>query len=446
MEDDKQLVSITDNDNSTQPKDGKKPFSAKAFFKSNAFKCIYVLLAIVLVCGILLALCNDLFYISPEERLDRVLSKIYPDGKVEEIIYNEDNPTELETEFSSGAIVAAYKMDDGNYLINSYGTGGYGGNVYMWVVFEMDNGSIGGIGNIALDKTDGETFLDRLQPGEYEWFSDNYKDGESFVVSDYTSNTIGTAASASMTRRAITNAVNTALEFVRSQLLGEAPSAPDPFENFAYTDYIDTAATAVELAEDGTSVIFHVVTTGYVMPGAFNIDITVNADSVITDFTITKNGSTDDVYKGYMNEDIISGAMFENKSAADILAMFKQPSGTDGQFVKNDLVDETLASGASESTMDNAGYSNFLCVYAALFASNNYDVYSKLIPLKLNMQMSEIYGENIEVAAVSLDGLTATVGKHRRCSLQRKRHRQLYSQGNRNRRFQRRHGYLLGYS
>ena len=176
-----------------------------------------------------------------------------------------------------------------------------------------------------------------------------------------------------------------------------------------YTQYIDMENTMVSVA-DGT-VTYNVVTTSYGQAQAFNITIIVNADGTIADFTITHNGSTDATFEGYMNEDILSGAMFENKSGAEILAMFKEPTGEDGQFVKNDLEDSTLASGASESTTDNAGYSNFLCVYAALFASNNYEVYAELIPLKLNQQMSNIYGESVVVEAVSLDGLTATVGK-----------------------------------
>ena len=54
--------------------------------------------------------------------------------------------------------------------------------------------------------------------------------------------------------------------------------------------------------------------------------------------------------------------------------MFKEPTGEDGEFVKNDLEDSSLASGATDSTYNNAGYSNFLCVYSALFAAENYDL------------------------------------------------------------------------
>ena len=39
----------------------------KDFLRSDSFKCIVVLLVIALVCGVLLAVANDLFYVSDEE-------------------------------------------------------------------------------------------------------------------------------------------------------------------------------------------------------------------------------------------------------------------------------------------------------------------------------------------------------------------------------------------
>ena len=54
--------------------------SAKSFFKSTAFKCIVVLLSIVLLCSVFLTICNALFYVSDEERLNRALSELY-DGE-----------------------------------------------------------------------------------------------------------------------------------------------------------------------------------------------------------------------------------------------------------------------------------------------------------------------------------------------------------------------------
>ena len=47
------------------------------FFKSAWFKCTAVLLAIAVISGGLLALLNDVLYVSPEERTGRALQKIY---------------------------------------------------------------------------------------------------------------------------------------------------------------------------------------------------------------------------------------------------------------------------------------------------------------------------------------------------------------------------------
>ena len=337
----------------------KKPFSIKEFFKSTSFKCIAVLLVIVLVCGILLTICNSLFAISPEEELNRVLGKIYPDGKVEEIIYNEDHATDKTTTFDNGEIEAAYKMDDGNYLISSAGNGGYGGAVTCWVVIEMADNKIDGIGTVAISKAPGETFLSRITADDLKYFSENYTDGEEFVATDYSDNTAGTGATAPYTRNGITNSVNTALEFVRSQILGEV-TEPDPFEAFSNTKYIDTKNTTVALAEDGTSVIFHITTTPFSPAKAFAIDVTVGADGKISAYKIVTNGSSPASYADKMLASIKDGTLFIGKGADELLALL---GGADSDFTSAS-VDASITTGATRS--------NTLCVYAALFASSNY--------------------------------------------------------------------------
>ena len=267
----------------------EKKFSVKEFFKSTAFKCIYVLLAIVLVCGVLLAFCNDLFEVTAEEKLNRVLGNIYPDGNVEEIIFDADHETDLETEFEKGAVDQVYLMDDGNYLIHAYGTGGFGGNVYMWVVVEMSDGAISGIGKTQIDKNDttGETYLNKIPGAAFDFYSENYADGENFDVQDIKSE--GLTGGATMSMTGATNAVNTALEFVRTQLLGEVivPDEPSPFEKFSY--YSETYIsddTTVELAEDGTSVVFGIVANPYVFTSTFRMSITVDNTGTITAMTV----------------------------------------------------------------------------------------------------------------------------------------------------------------
>ena len=542
----------------------EKKFSVKEFFKSTAFKCIYVLLAIVLVCGVLLAFCNDLFEVTAEEKLNRVLGNIYPDGNVEEIIFDADHETDLETEFEKGAVDQVYLMDDGNYLIHAYGTGGFGGNVYMWVVVEMSDGAISGIGKTQIDTNDttGETYLNKIPGAAFDFYSENYADGENFDVQDIKSE--GLTGGATMSMTGATNAVNTALEFVRTQLLGEVivPDEPSPFEKFSYysetyisddttvelakdgtsvvfgivanpyvftstfrmsitvdntgtitamtvpatpddgngstdgfensmdenvlnaslyigktadeildylggepkddftyedlknnavadntitsgatysnfivtyaalfaasnyqngyvmalensvqyTQYIDMENTTVELAEDGTSVIFSIVAKPYVFTSTFHISITVDNTGTITSMTVPAtpadgNGSTEG-FESSMDENVLNASLYIGKTADEILAYLGGEPKDDFTYedLKNNAVaDNTITSGAT--------YSNFIVTYSALFAASNYEVYAELIPLKLNQQMSEIYGGSVVVEAVSLDGLTATVGK-----------------------------------
>ena len=338
----------------------EKKFSVKEFFKSTAFKCIYVLLAIVLVCGVLLAFCNDLFEVTAEEKLNRVLGNIYPDGNVEEIIFDADHETDLETEFEKGAVDQVYLMDDGNYLIHAYGTGGFGGNVYMWVVVEMSDGAISGIGKTQIDKNDttGETYLNKIPGAAFDFYSENYADGKNFDVQDIKSE--GLTGGATMSMTGATNAVNTALEFVRTQLLGEVivPDEPSPFEKFSY--YSETYIsddTTVELAADETSVIFH-ITTGNIVTGASKVDITVSSEGTITNYVIVAEGTTaDDAYLDHIND----VTAYVGKKAADILPLL----GTEGEGgFAPETSDSTLHGGAT--------YTNFYYAYAALFAASNY--------------------------------------------------------------------------
>ncbi len=360
----------------------KKNFSVKQFFKSTAFKCIAVLVVIVLVCGVLLTICNALFRVTDEERLDRVLGSIYPDGQVEEIIYNESHSTELETEFTStnGTIDAVYLMDDGNYLINSTGGGGWSsGTVSCWVVVEMDGTTaIEGIGRVAISGNVGQTFMNKITDEELEFFSDNYVDGENFVVDDYTADTVGTSATAPYTRTAITNAVNTALTFVRTQILDEEEPEPEPvnpFAEFEYIQYIDGQKTKVELAENGTDVVFNIVAVPYTFTGEFKLSVTVNAEGVITAMTVPAtpaegNGSTMG-YEDRMDPDVLNGTLYIDKNAQQILALL---GGTDkDSFTYEDLVTVPSDQASSDTITSGATYSNFIVTYSALFAASNYD-------------------------------------------------------------------------
>ena len=339
----------------------KKPFKIKEFFKSTSFKCIAVLLAIVLVCGILLTICNSLFKVTAQERLDRVLSQIYG----ESVETKEHKLTEYETtEFDNGSINNVYEVtSDGNYLISSTGTGGFsGGTVTCWVVIEMTDGSVSGIGNVVVSENTNQSWIANVPDSAFEHFGESYTDGETFDVSDWQDNGLTGGATGSTT--AIVNAVNTALLFARSQIAGEVIE-PDvnPFEDFDYTEYIDTTATTVELADNGTDVIFDITTANVTYTAPSSVEVTVNEQGVITDYTITDEGSTtmgDVDFADLIDPDILSGVLFENKDADGILALL----GGSTEFTPDNF-DDKIAAGAT--------YSSYYFTYAALFAAANYE-------------------------------------------------------------------------
>ena len=240
--------------------------SVKQFFKGTAFKCIAVLLAIMLVCGILLTICNSLFYVTDQEKFDRVISKIY--GK--SVTTEEVDLSEVETSFDKGSINSAYKVtDDGNYLVNATGVGGFAGTVTCWVVVKIDNNAVGGIGNVIIESTQGETYINKIPSGAFNFYSENYVDGEAYDVSDLKNANLTGGATMSMT--AVTNCVNTSIDFIKSQILGEE-IAPNPYEGYSYIQYIDGYNTTHTLGDDGV-VTYSITTTGLQVAGAFKLTV-----------------------------------------------------------------------------------------------------------------------------------------------------------------------------
>ncbi|HBN12630.1 MAG TPA: hypothetical protein DD415_03350, partial [Clostridiales bacterium] len=110
------------------------------------------------------------------------------------------------------------------------------------------------------------------------------------------------------------------------------------------TELINLDATTWTV--DGDKVTYTVKTKGNGEAEAFTIEITVNADKKIENFTVVTNGSTYDYDSSMMDVSKLAG-----KTAEELTAM---------------LDDGTLSTGATKS--------NTLCLRAALFAASNYDL------------------------------------------------------------------------
>ncbi len=203
--------------------------TVKAFFKSNAFKSLAVLIAIVLVAGALLAICNDLLYISDEERLARSLSKIY--GR--EVTAEEVELTDEERGYTYGTVNAVYYVhDDGNYLFQTTGKGGYSngnGTVTVWTIVtctgtrEEGNLALTGIEKVVYDSNEGQSFISTLGDSFYAAFAEQdarVAEGGYFTTTAGSDDIYNIASGASESSNAACNAVNTALACFRTVFMG----------------------------------------------------------------------------------------------------------------------------------------------------------------------------------------------------------------------------------
>ena len=216
--------------------------TAKQFFKSTAFKCIAVLLSIILVCGILLTICNSLFYVSDEERFERAINKIYGKPVTTTAVLADSH----EKEFGTSTVKEAYKVeDDGNYLVKVTGKQGFdNGTVTCWVVVKMSDGKVAGIDTVKIDSNTSQSYIGNIDAKELAQFSKlEYTDGFVYELGVDGKDYIETGASVSMV--AISNAVNGAISYVNRNILGqEAPK--DPFEDFKHKDLINTTSEALK--------------------------------------------------------------------------------------------------------------------------------------------------------------------------------------------------------
>lgn len=217
--------------------------NGKSFFKSTTFKCIIALLCVLLVSGIFLTIMNSLLAVTPEEKFNRAINKIYGKAVKTETIsdiksFNETSP--------NGSIEEAYKVkEDGNFLIKSTGYGGYdNGTVTCWVVVVVNGGAVKGIDKVIIDSNKAQSYIDRVGDKALSQFSELYEDG---IV--YTPSLI-TGATVTGTKNAICNAVNTALEFANVKCGNIASEAKKLLENIANI-YGDTKVSVYGVDEKG---------------------------------------------------------------------------------------------------------------------------------------------------------------------------------------------------
>ena len=112
-----------------------------SFFKSVAFRCITVLLALAVIFGGTLAILNDVLYVSPEERTARAVKSVYGvemeyQTRLDVDSTNTEINQALTCEYGTINKIYEIKQDGNNYdlLFHTTGFNGYkNGTISLWV-------------------------------------------------------------------------------------------------------------------------------------------------------------------------------------------------------------------------------------------------------------------------------------------------------------------------
>ncbi len=341
--------------------------TVKQFFKGTAFKCLITLLCVLLISGIFLTIAYGFFEVTDEEKFNRKVGNLYSDGAQVTTENKEIEPAKV----GNSTIEKLWLIPEKNdYLVQVSGTG-RDGKIVTWVIVEMDSQrtSVTGIGTVLVYETVASEYAYKISGWNtnIENFSKDYKDG---IVYKYGTAGdpmyINTGASTSFT--AICNCVNDAISFMKAYASG-GPIGGDPLDGFAYTSYIDSSATSFSV-EDGI-VVFNITTKkNGLVPNPYEITVKVNASGEIAEYTIVKSGAYPYEDKNY--PELEYGNKFSEyligKKASDIIAIL----GTDSADLTYQDCRDSIKGFDDGELATGATQSNFVNLYAALFATSNY--------------------------------------------------------------------------
>ncbi len=158
------------------------------FFSSVWFRCIAFLLVLASLLGGLLAVLNTLLFVTPAERTERAIAKIY-DGEKKEystlLDVDDQNRTDEELVYEGfGSISKIYSIEETDTLFKVVGENGYkNGTVTLWVkVVEVD-GRIN-IDKVIIESNEKQSLISYLNGKYTDGFlidiTDSYKNGEFF--------------------------------------------------------------------------------------------------------------------------------------------------------------------------------------------------------------------------------------------------------------------------
>jgi len=229
----------------------------------QAVKAIAVLVGICLVCGALLALCNDVFFISQAERdrraeakINATLKEVYPDLSDPQTIAVNKN---YATNSAYGTIVKVVKSADGAYVLAAETKGGYDpkNNITVLVAISADAKIV----NWKVSDRGRETWMaDKVEPFSKEWYIGEQISTDLPVLK----------AGATLSATALNNAIKMASYYAMNVLnLGSNPekdaltAIAALLEGTQYADYVFTAHSDLDyraaLSDDENTLSYYFV-------------------------------------------------------------------------------------------------------------------------------------------------------------------------------------------
>ncbi|MDE7086588.1 MAG: hypothetical protein K2O67_00160 [Clostridia bacterium] len=324
--------------------------TVKEFFKSTAFKCIAVLMSVLLVSGVLLAIAWGFLEVTDEERFARKIAVMY---NGEQVTSEQKDLSGYTTKVGDATIQSMWYISDKNDYLVQAASRGLGGDITCWITVNMEGETtVKGIGKVIVySVADPGEFVGNIPDSVYEKFRTEYTDGKQFTYGTKGEDGyIDVGASYSLT--AVCNNVNGAVAFVKAYAGGG--KIENPYEGFAHTDLINTTSETLKPTWkiNGEEVEYTITTKSNGGPVSFGFVITVDASKTVKSCEMTKNGCTSDYYYENMHE---NAKNLVGKSLADIES-----------YLTDDDDGGNLKTGATKS--------NELCYEAAAFALANYDL------------------------------------------------------------------------
>lgn len=234
-------------------------------------------MAICIVCVGILAILNDVLYVTDEDRFLRAMASIYDkDGVTFE---TGEVDSEFSTNASYGSVDSVTFASDGAVVVEATGTGGYGGNVTLYVVISSD----ATIYAWSIKEATGETLLANIKDAQQStWYIGHN------ISTDATFDSDVAISGTTMTSRAISNAVNMAGYYARNALaMGDNPEADaknDIITFLAGTTLADAeftaqpASTLTAYNTDDASIVYAFTTT---VSGSNYLAMLLDNDSIL---------------------------------------------------------------------------------------------------------------------------------------------------------------------